>query len=66
MDLISWQEIAGRLLFAFIVGSTVAIEKKWYQTKQFILSNIQMALGAAMFSILASLTSETKFSSQLL
>ncbi|NJK56383.1 MAG: hypothetical protein HC939_10480 [Pleurocapsa sp. SU_5_0] len=66
MDLISWQEIAGRLLFAFIVGSTVAIEKKWYQTKQFILSNIQMALGAAMFSILASLTSETKFSSQLI
>ncbi|NJR46323.1 MAG: hypothetical protein HC775_11355 [Hyellaceae cyanobacterium CSU_1_1] len=66
MNLISWQEIAGRLLFAFIVGSTVAIEKKWYQTKQFILSNIQMALGAAMFSILASLTSETKFSSQLI
>lgn len=66
MDIISWQEIAGRLLFAFIVGSTVAIERRWYQTKQFILSNIQMALGAAMFSILASLTSETKFSSQLI
>ncbi len=66
MNIISWQEIAGRLLFAFIVGSTVAIEKRWYQTKQFILSNIQMALGAAMFSILASLTSETKLSSQLI
>lgn len=66
MDLISWQEIARRLLFAFILGSAVAIEKRWYQTKYFILSSIQMALGAAMFSILASLTSETKFSSQLI
>jgi putative Mg2+ transporter-C (MgtC) family protein len=66
MDLISWQEVARRLLFAFILGSAVAIEKRWYQTKHFILSSIQMALGAAMFSILASLTSETKFSSQLI
>jgi uncharacterized membrane protein YhiD involved in acid resistance len=66
MDLISWQEIVRRLLFAFILGSAVAIEKRWYQTKNLILSSIQMALGAAMFSILASLTSETKFSSQLI
>jgi uncharacterized membrane protein YhiD involved in acid resistance len=66
MDLISWQEIARRLLFAVILGSVVAIEKRWYQTKYFVLSCIQMALGAAMFSILASLTSETKFSSQLI
>jgi putative Mg2+ transporter-C (MgtC) family protein len=66
MDPISWQEIARRLLFAFILGSAVAIETRWYQTKHFVLSNIQMALGAAMFSILASLTSETKFSSQLI
>ncbi|MFM2312409.1 MAG: hypothetical protein RLZZ04_1685 [Cyanobacteriota bacterium] len=66
MDLISWQEIARRLLFAFILGSAVAIEKRWYQTKHFILSSIQMALGAAMFSILASSTAETKFSSQLI
>ncbi|MGL5833244.1 MAG: MgtC/SapB family protein [Waterburya sp.] len=63
MDLISWQEITRRLLFAFILGSAVAVEKRWYQTKHFILSSIQMALGAAMFSILASLTAETKFSS---
>lgn len=66
MDLIGWQEITRRLLFALILGSAVAIEKRWYQTKHFILSSIQMALGAAMFSILASLTSETKFSSQLI
>jgi putative Mg2+ transporter-C (MgtC) family protein len=66
MDLISWQEITRRLLFAFVLGSAVAIEKRWYQTKHLILSSIQMALGAAMFSILASLTSETKFSSQLI
>lgn len=66
MDLISWQEVTRRLLFAFILGGAVAIEKRWYHTKHFILSSIQMALGAAMFSILASLTSETKFSSQLI
>jgi putative Mg2+ transporter-C (MgtC) family protein len=66
MDLISWQEIARRLLFAFILGSAVAIERRWYQTKHFILSSVQMALGAAMFSIFTSLTLETKFSSQLI
>jgi putative Mg2+ transporter-C (MgtC) family protein len=66
MDLISWQEIARRLLFAFILGSAVAIEKRWYQTKHFILCSVQMALGAAMFSIFTSLTLETKFSSQLI
>lgn len=66
MDLIGWQEITRRLLFAFVLGSAVAIEKRWYQTKHLILASIQMALGAAMFSILASLTSETKFSSPLI
>jgi uncharacterized membrane protein YhiD involved in acid resistance len=66
MDLISWQEITRRLLFAFVLGSAVAIEKRWYQTKSLVLASIQIALGAAMFSILASLTSETKFSSPLI
>ena len=61
-----WQEIAIRLLFAFILGSATAIAKKWYQTKQFIQSNTLMAVGAAMFSILASLTSETGFPSELI
>lgn len=65
MDVIGWQEIAVRLLFASILGSATAVARRWYQTKQFIQSNTQMALGAAMFSILLSLTSEAKFSSQL-
>lgn len=61
-----WQEIAVRLLFAFILGSATAIAKKWYQTRQCIQSNTLMALGAAMFSILAGSTSGTRFSSQLI
>ena len=65
MDIIGWQEIAVRLSFAVVLGSATAIARRWYQTKQFIQSNTQMALGAAIFSILASLTSETKFSAQL-
>ena len=65
MDVIGWQEIAIRLLFASILGSATAVARRWYQTKQSIQSNGQMALGAAMFSILLSLTSEAKFSSQL-
>ncbi|WP_019505677.1 MgtC/SapB family protein [Pleurocapsa sp. PCC 7319] len=66
MDTISWQEIAVRLLFAFILGSAIAIEKRWYLTRKFIKSNTQIAVGAALFAILASLNSETIFSSQLI
>lgn len=65
MDIIGWQEIAVRLSFAMVLGSATAIAKRWYQTKQFIQYNTRMALGAAIFSILASLTSETQFSAQL-
>lgn len=65
MDIISWQEIGVRLLFASTLGSATAICKKWYQTKQFIQSNIHMALGTAMFSIFSNLTSENRFSPQL-
>ena len=66
MDNIGWQEIAVRLLFAFILGSATAIARKWYLTKQYIQSNTLMALGAAMFSIFANLTLENKFPSQLI
>ena len=65
MNTIGWQEIAIRLLFAFILGGATAISRRWYKTKQFIQTNTQMALGAAMFSLLASLSSTTKFSSQV-
>lgn len=64
--MISWQEIVVRLLFAFILGSATAIDKKWYQTKQFIQSTTLMAMGAGMFSLLISLTIEAKFSSNLI
>ena len=63
MNPIGWQEIAVRLIFAFILGGATAIARRWYQTKQLTQSNTLMALGAAMFSILASLTSN-KFSYQ--
>lgn len=63
--MISWQEIAVRLLFAFVLGSATAINRKWYQTKQFIQSSTLMALGATMFSLLISFTSETRFSADL-
>ena len=66
MNMISWQEIAVRLLFAFILGSATAIDKKWYQTKQSIQSTTLMALGAAMFSLLVSSTSEARFSADLI
>lgn len=66
MDIISWQEIAVRLSFASILGSSTAIAKRWYRTKEFIQSNTLMALGTGVFSILASLTSETKFLPQLI
>lgn len=65
MDAISWQKILVRLLFAFILGSAVGIERRWDQTKQNIQANTQVALGAAMFSLLVSSASETKFVSQL-
>lgn len=65
MDTIGWQKILVRLLFAFILGSAVGIERKWDQTKQNIQANTQVALGAAMFSLLVSSASETKFVSQL-
>lgn len=65
MDIISWQEIGVRLLFASGLGSATAICRRWYQTKQFIQSNTHIALGTAMFSIFSSLTSENKFSPQL-
>ena len=65
MDTIGWQKILVRLLFAFILGSAVGIERRWDQTKQNIQANTQVALGAAMFSILVSSASETKFVSQL-
>lgn len=66
MDIISWQEIGVRLLFASALGSATAICKRWYQTKQFIQSNTHMALGTAMFTIFSSLTSENNFSFQLI
>ena len=67
MDNFGWQEIAVRLLFAFILGSATAISQKWYLTKQYIQSNTLMAIGAAMFSILASLTLENnRFPFQLI
>jgi putative Mg2+ transporter-C (MgtC) family protein len=65
MDTIGWQKILVRLLFAFILGSAVGIERRWDQTKQNIQANTQVALGAAMFSLLVSSASETKFVSQL-
>jgi putative Mg2+ transporter-C (MgtC) family protein len=65
MDTIGWQKILVRLLFAFILGSAVGIERRWDQTKQNIQANTQVALGAAMFSILVSSASETKLVSQL-
>ena len=64
--MISWQEIVIRLLFAFILGSAVAVGKKWYQTKQLIQATTLMAMGAGIFSLLIGLTSETKFSSDLI
>ena len=66
MNIISWQVISIRLLFAFMLGSATAIEKKWYHTRQKIQSSILIALGAAMFSILASMASTTTFPSQLI
>ena len=66
MDIIGWQEVVARMLFAFITGGATAIAKKWYQTKQNIQSNTLMALGAAMFSILASAHSENRFPFQLI
>lgn len=66
MDTLSWQEIAVRLLFAFILGSAIAIEKKWYLTRKSIKFNTQIAVGAALFAILASYNSETIVSSQLI
>jgi len=65
MNITSWQELSIRLLFAFILGSATAVEKKWYLTKQRIQSNIFIALGAAMFSILSSLASTTIFAAQM-
>lgn len=61
----SWQEILVRLLFAFVLGSAIGIEKKWYQTRQNIQSNAQIALGAAMFSILAISVDKTESASEL-
>ena len=66
MDIISWQDIVVRLLFAFILGSATAISKRWYETKQFIQSNTQMALGTSLFAIHLSLTSQAQFSAQLI
>lgn len=66
MDTIGWQKILVRLLFAFILGSAVGIERRWDQTKQNIQANTQVALGAAMFSLLVSSAPETKFSQLVL
>lgn len=66
MDVLNWQEIAVRLLFASILGSATAASRRWHQTQKSIQSNTQMALGAAIFSILISLTSEIKFSFELI
>ncbi len=66
MDTISWSEIAIRLLFTFVLGGATAIEKRWHLTRKLIKSNTQMALSAAMFAMLTSLTSKTIFSSQLI
>ena len=66
MDIISWQDIVVRLLFAFILGSATAISKRWYETKQFIQSNTQMALGTSLFAIHLSFTSQAQFSAQLI
>ena len=41
-------------------------KKKWYLTRRLIKSNTQISLGAALFAILASLNSETVFSSHLI
>ncbi|MDJ0571601.1 MAG: MgtC/SapB family protein [Pleurocapsa sp. MO_192.B19] len=66
MDTISWSEIAIRLLFTFVLGGATAIEKRWHLTRKLIKSNTQMALSAAMFAMLTSLTSKTIFSSHLI
>lgn len=65
MNIISWQDISIRLLFAFILGSATAIEKRWYLTRQKIQSSILIAMGAAMFSILANLASARVFPAPL-
>lgn len=65
MNIISWQEISIRLLFAFILGSATAIETRWYHTKQKIQSSILIAIGAAMFSMLANQASATTFPTSL-
>ena len=64
--MIGWQEIIVRLLFAFILGSATAIDRKWYRTKQFIQSVTLMSMGAAMFALLISSTSEPQFSADLI
>ncbi|MGL6344430.1 MAG: MgtC/SapB family protein [Waterburya sp.] len=66
MNTITWSEIAVRLLFAFIIGSGVAIETKWYRTRKLLESNAQMATGAAMFAILIQITSNTIGASELI
>jgi putative Mg2+ transporter-C (MgtC) family protein len=66
MDTITWSEIAVRLLFAFIIGSGVAIETKWYRTRKLLQSNAQIATGAAMFAILIQITSDTIGASELI
>ena len=64
--MISWQEIITRLLFASILGSATAIDKKWYRTKQFMQSATLISLGAAMFALLINSTSRTQFSADLI
>ncbi len=66
MNTITWSEIAVRLLFAFIIGSGVAIETRWYRTRKLLQSNAQIAIGAAMFAILIQITSNTIGASELI
>jgi putative Mg2+ transporter-C (MgtC) family protein len=66
MNTITWSEIAVRLLFAFILGSGVAIETRWYRTRKLLQSNAQIAVGAAMFAILIQITTDAIIASELI
>jgi putative Mg2+ transporter-C (MgtC) family protein len=52
----SWIDFVIRLLFAFILGAAIGVERQWQKTRAVLKTNVLVSLGAAMFVMMSSMT----------
>lgn len=52
----TWIDFVIRLLFAFIIGAAIGVERQWRQTRAVLKTNVLVCIGSAMFVMMSVMT----------